>query len=284
MELATTRAQLTASLNAQRESGKCIGLVPTMGNLHDGHLALVKTMQKLCDCVVTSIFVNPLQFGAGEDLDNYPRTLMQDSKALEEIGCTILFAPEVSEIYPASLEKYTTVHVPDLGMRFCGSSRPGHFDGVTTVVNKLFNICQPDKACFGLKDYQQFLLIKKMTTDLALDIEIIGVETQRDKNGLALSSRNGYLSKKDRELASNLYKTLTECEQHIRQGERNFERLEQSVAEKLQNHGLRTDYVGICNAHTLQPPSEDDKELAVLAAAFIGGTRLIDNIRIDLAP
>ncbi|MGI9251421.1 MAG: pantoate--beta-alanine ligase [Pseudohongiellaceae bacterium] len=299
--------ELRRQLSAERDSGASICLVPTMGNLHAGHLTLVERAQQVCERAVVSIFVNPMQFGADEDFDKYPRTLDEDAALLEQQGCDFLFAPDVSAIYSNSSdhsgielqtkaapktdelahhnynpELQTKVTVPSLGDNFCGSSRPGHFIGVTTVVNILFNLMQPDKACFGLKDYQQYLLIKQMTHDLRMNIEIIGVETHREANGLAMSSRNNYLSAAQREQAAILYQCLTDCKTRILEGKRDFSALEQTAQSTLSQVGLRPDYFAVCNAQTLQPPTPNDRHLAILAAAYMGNTRLIDNVRLEL--
>src|SRR5690554_3252878 len=203
-----TISELRDALQQARRDAKQIAIVPTMGNLHQGHLCLVKRARDIADIVVTTIFVNPLQFSGGEDLDTYPRTLAADTRKLESIGCDHLFAPTVSEMYPRGMDTHTTVHVPGISERHCGAARPGHFDGVATVVNKLFNIVQPDHAVFGRKDFQQLLVIRKVIEDLAFPIELHGVPTERDARGLALSSRNGYLDAGETTLALTLQETL----------------------------------------------------------------------------
>ena len=279
MQIHSAISPLRKLLKSVRQEGKSIGLVPTMGNLHAGHIELIKQAKSKTDFLVCSIFVNPLQFGVNEDLGSYPRTLTEDSQKLELENCDCLFAPSVDEIYGATLEAHTLVQVPELTENFCGRSRPGHFDGVATVVLKLFNIVQPDIAFFGLKDYQQFLLIQKFTEDLSLDIELVGVETQREPSGLALSSRNNYLNDEQRQSAAFIYRALRDSAEQINSGNLDFPALEKAAQLALQAHGLKPDYVSICNARTLRPATAEDRQLVILAAAFIGPTRLIDNIR-----
>ena len=284
MRTYTQNAPLALALAKHRKQGKSIGFVPTMGNLHEGHLDLVRKARHICDIVVVSIFVNPLQFGAGEDLDGYPRTMAADKEKLFSEGVQILYAPEVGEIYPEGMAAQTIVHVPDLGNEMCGSSRPGHFDGVTTVVSKLFNIVQPDVAVFGEKDFQQLSIVRKMVTDLCMPIEIVGVATSRAADGLALSSRNGYLSAEHRRLAPELHRILISCREAIACGFDNFLQLESHARMKLINAGFEPDYFTIRDARTLQPVSDSTEEIAILAAARLGSTRLIDNLRLALNP
>jgi pantoate--beta-alanine ligase len=266
-------------LRAVRSQGKSIALVPTMGNLHEGHLQLIRQARDRYDFIVCSIFVNPLQFGENEDLSVYPRTLEADHERLHSENCDCLFLPSVNEIYGDSLELQTSINVPGLTENFCGTSRPGHFEGVATVVTKLFNIVQPDAAFFGLKDYQQFLVILKLTHDLALDIAIHGIETHREGSGLAMSSRNNYLSEQHKEQAANLYRCLRSCAEKIQQGNTQFQLLEKEAKIELKQASLKPDYFQICDANTLQPPSTDTRQLAILGAVFVGKSRLIDNIR-----
>ncbi len=270
---------LQQEIGKQTQSGKTIGLVPTMGNLHDGHLQLITEARKHCDFVVSSVFVNPMQFGRGEDLDAYPRTLQQDESKLAAAHCDALFAPGSREMYPEGLDTQTVVSIPALSARHCGASRPGHFDGVATVVSKLFNIVRPDKAVFGLKDYQQFRVIQKMVADLCFAIEIIGVETWRECSGLAMSSRNGYLTTEQRQTAAVIYQSLLQAKEDILVGNKDFAQLASSAKLKLTTAGLRTDYFTVCNAETLEPADSNDKELVILVAAYVGNTRLIDNVR-----
>lgn len=269
--------QLQASSHHQR-----IALVPTMGNLHDGHLSLVKRARELADIVVVSIFVNPLQFGANEDLDTYPRTLAQDQQKLEAAGVHFLFAPSAAEIYPNGQSTQTQVRVPVVSEGFCGSSRPGHFDGVSTVVCKLFNIVQPDIAVFGEKDFQQLAVIRKMTHDLCIPIEIIGVATYRADDGLALSSRNQYLSVTERNIAPLLYSSLLACQKAIIDTPSNVVPAIRKARENLEAAGFSVDYFAACDALTLAEPNSKTSEVAILVAAFLGNTRLIDNVYFSL--
>ena len=273
---------LQQEIRKQTQSGKTIGLVPTMGNLHDGHLQLITEAREHCDFVVSSVFVNPMQFGRGEDMDAYPRTLQQDESKLAAANCDALFAPDYNEMYPDGLDTQTVVSVPALSARHCGASRPGHFAGVATVVSKLFNIVRPDKAVFGMKDYQQFRVIQKMVADLCFPIEIIGVETWRESSGLAMSSRNGYLTAEQHQTATVIYQSLLQAKEDIIAGAKDFARLEDSAKHKLTAAGLRTDYFTICDAETLEPASTGDNELVILVAAYLGSTRLIDNVRCSL--
>src|SRR5690554_6003832 len=280
MRTVHTLKELRAIVRSYRDQGKRVGLVPTMGSLHDGHLALVRRALEAADVVVTSIFVNPMQFGAGEDLDAYPRTLTDDQRRLGAEGNTLLFAPPVSEVYPDGLAHQTRIVVPEVSDGHCGASRPGHFEGVATVVSMLFNMVQPDIAVFGEKDFQQLAVIRKMARDLMMPIEIIGAPTIREDDGLAKSSRNGYLSDQERAIAPVVYKTLTSVASHLAQGRSDFNTLEQEAKEALANAGLRPDYFNIVNSLTLKPAAEADRELTLLVAAFLGTTRLIDNISV----
>jgi pantoate--beta-alanine ligase len=255
-----------------------------MGNLHQGHLDLVRKARKLCDVVVVSIFVNPLQFGPGEDLDAYPRTMAADKEKLFSEGVHLLYAPSAEDIYPQGMDQQTVVSVPDLGDTLCGSSRPGHFDGVTTVVSKLFNIVQPDSAIFGEKDFQQLSIVRKMVQDLCMPVTIVGVATTRDEDGLALSSRNGYLSPQERSIAPLLHQTLNTCREAIACGFDNFLQLESHARMQLLQAGFEPDYFAIRDARTLGTVTEDSEEVAILAAARLGNTRLIDNVRLSLNP
>ncbi len=275
----STIEQLRSALGARGSA--TLGFVPTMGNLHAGHLALVQAARKNNDINCASIFVNPLQFGANEDLDAYPRTLDEDRRALAAAGCDILFLPSAQELYGADMATSTRVHVPNLGESFCGSSRPGHFDGVSTIVTKLFNIVQPTDAYFGLKDFQQYAIIRKMTADLALPITIHGLETIRAPDGLALSSRNGYLSAEQRAIAPALFRIIQDTGARIKEGEPDLEALCERARTALSGAGLRPDYFGIAAADTLTPAQPADSELVILAAAFLGSTRLIDNLRVS---
>ena len=259
-----------------------IAFVPTMGNLHDGHLALVELARQHGKCVVVSIFVNPLQFGPKEDLANYPRTLAQDCAKLEQAGVDVVFTPDENELFPAAQQ--FMVDPPPLANELCGAHRRGHFKGVVTIVLKLFNIMEPDVAVFGKKDYQQWHLIRQMVDQLNLPIKVIGGETMRAADGLALSSRNGYLSATERAEAVRLYRHLGNIQSAIQTGDRRFSVLELRARTDLQVHGWRVDYISVRAQETLAPAQPSDTLLVVLAAAWIGRTRLIDNLEICVAP
>lgn len=284
MKTVVTTPQLRAALAAHRVAGKRVALVPTMGNLHDGHLQLVRRAQKLADVVVVSIFVNPLQFGAGEDLDSYPRTLAADREKLFAEGVQYLFHPGVEEIYPAGMAAQSTVTVPELSNTLCGASRPGHFTGVATVVAKLFNIVQPDVAVFGEKDFQQLAVIRRMVADLCMPVAIIGVETARADDGLALSSRNGYLNATERDIAPRLHTILQECRAAIACGFDDYSELEQYARSALEAAGFRTDYVSIRDARTLREVTLETEQIVILGAGWLGRPRLIDNVTLNLNP
>jgi len=284
MNVVKAIADLRAAVARARGEGKRIGFVPTMGNLHAGHIALVKKAGQRADFVVASIFVNPLQFGPNEDLASYPRTLAADQEKLFDAGCHLLFAPSVEEMYPHGQALQTIVSVPGVSEGLCGGSRPGHFDGVSTVVSKLFNMVLPDLAVFGQKDFQQLAVIRTMVRDLNMPVQIIGEPTMRAEDGLALSSRNGYLSADERATAPALYRTLNQLADAIRNGDRDFPALLTRGKQALQSAGLRPDYLEIRNATDLQPAEADMRELVILAAAFLGRTRLIDNLRVDIKP
>ena len=255
-----------------------VALVPTMGNLHAGHAALVDLARENAERVVVSIFVNPTQFGEGEDFEDYPRTLERDKLRLKQTAADLIFAPDVETVYPFGLENATVVSVPTLTEHFCGASRPGHFDGVTTVVARLFSLVQPDVAVFGQKDYQQQLVIRHMTEDLNLPIGIITGETVRADDGLALSSRNSYLSESELAAAPVLYEALCSTAQDLQNGRRNFGELEADAIERLRDAGFDVDYYSIRRALNLDVPNRDCDDLVVLAAARLGAARLIDNV------
>ncbi|WP_323114943.1 pantoate--beta-alanine ligase [Pseudomonas guariconensis] len=282
MNTVKTVRELRASVARARGEGKRIGFVPTMGNLHSGHAALVTKAAQRADFVVASIFVNPLQFGAGEDLDKYPRTLAADQARLLEAGCHLLFAPTVEEMYPDGMTVQTRVSVPQLSEGLCGASRPGHFEGVATVVSKLFNMVQPDLAVFGEKDFQQLAVIRAMVRDLNMPIQIIGEPTVRAEDGLALSSRNGYLSPEQRAAAPALYRTLKTMAEAITKGQRDYPALIAEGQAQLVAAGFRPDYLEVRHAVTLRPAMVDDRDLVILAAAYMGTTRLIDNLYLHL--
>ncbi|HFA6410593.1 TPA: pantoate--beta-alanine ligase [Neisseria gonorrhoeae] len=268
-------------LRTWRENIGKVAFVPTMGNLHEGHLALVREARKRADNVVVSIFVNRLQFGQGEDFDKYPRTLQQDADKLAAEGVAVVFAPDEKELYPNVEQRYN-VEPPHLQNELCGKFRPGHFRGVATVVSKLFNIVLPDVACFGKKDYQQLAVIKGLTEDLNFDIEIVPVDTGRAADGLALSSRNRYLSVGERAEAPRLYRELQAVAESLKQGGLDYADLERQAADHLTAAGWLVDYVEIRRADTLEMARAGDKKLVVLAAARLGTTRLIDNVEVGL--
>ena len=268
--------ELRVQLVQWRQAGLKIAFIPTMGNLHEGHLSLVDKGKQLADKVIVSIFVNPTQFVKGEDYESYPRTLPEDRKKLEALDVDILFNPQVHEIYPGDIKRQTEVVVPYLDNIFCGKSRPGHFTGVATVVTKLLNIVQPDYAIFGEKDYQQLLVIRQLVRDLRMAVEIVSIPTCREANGLAMSSRNAYLSEKEKLTAATLYQVLNEMAEAIRKGSSNYRQLEKTGLKNLTNVGFIPDYLSIVDAETLGSPGEGD--LVILAAARLGGARLIDNI------
>lgn len=262
--------------------GKTIAFVPTMGNLHAGHLHLVEQAKKHADIVVVSIFVNPLQFGPDEDLEAYPRTLANDKSSLAALGVDLLFTPHASDIYSRGLEKQTFVEVPGLSYMICGASRPGHFRGVATIVCKLFNMVQPNMAFFGEKDFQQLQVIKAMVTDLSMNLQIFGVPTVRENDGLAMSSRNHYLTQEERQKSPVLYACLQDMKAKIEGGRRDFSRLVADAKHVIDEAGLNVDYVEIRSIETLLSPGHEETELVILAAAFLGRTRLIDNIQLSL--
>jgi pantoate--beta-alanine ligase len=281
--------QIISEISSLREmrrnwqvEGKVIAFVPTMGNLHHGHLKLVKEAKVKADIVVVSIFVNPLQFGPDEDLDAYPRTIKHDQAALEALGVDVLFSPQAQDIYPSGLEQQTFVEVPGLSYMICGASRPGHFRGVATIVCKLFNMVQPNHAYFGEKDFQQLQVIKAMVTDLSMNLQIHGVPTVREADGLAMSSRNNYLSTEQRELAPQLYKILCAIADDIKFGRRDFSFLVSEHKQKLTSAGFKVDYIELRAADSLLQPGHEDTHLVILAAAFLGKTRLIDNLQVRI--
>lgn len=282
MKTETTITGLRGALRAARKAGKSVAFVPTMGNLHDGHITLVRAAKRRADIVVASIFVNPTQFGANEDFDKYPRTLAADSALLADADCDLLFAPDAREMYPDGRSQLTTVSVSGITEALCGASRPGHFNGVATVVSKLFNIVQPDMALFGEKDYQQLAVIRCMARELCFPVEIIGVPTVRAEDGLALSSRNGFLSAEERQQAPQLYQTLRNLRSAIESGQRDYAMLAQAAQGHLAKCGFVPDYLEV-RRQDLGLPGPDDKALVILVAAKLGSTRLIDNLAFDLA-
>jgi pantoate--beta-alanine ligase len=269
-----------SATRAWRLAAERIGFVPTMGNLHAGHLRLIEVARKHTDKVVVSIYVNPMQFGPQEDFARYPRTLEADSARLREAGADLLFTPNDATIYPGGVAQSTYVEVPRLSNILEGMQRPGHFRGVATVVNKLFNIVVPDVAVFGEKDFQQLLVIRQMVRDLSLPIEIIGEPTVRERDGLALSSRNQYLSEEERRRAAGLYETLVHLRERIKRQHTNWSDLEQEGILRLEKYGFTPDYLAIRHSETLLEPHSAADPLIILAAARLGQTRLIDNLRV----
>ncbi|WP_448178106.1 pantoate--beta-alanine ligase [Serratia marcescens] len=282
MIIIETLPMLRQQIRRWRQEGKRIALVPTMGNLHDGHMTLVDEARARADVVVVSIFVNPMQFDRPDDLARYPRTLQEDSEKLTRRGVDLVFAPAPAAVYPQGLEQQTYVDVPGISTILEGASRPGHFRGVSTIVSKLFNLVQPDLACFGEKDYQQLALIRKMVADMGYDIDIVGVPTVRAKDGLALSSRNGYLTAEERKIAPQLSKIMNALAQQLANGERQVEALLEQTAEQLRAAGFTPDELFIRDADSLQPLTVDSQRAVVLMAAWLGKARLIDNQQVDL--
>ena len=283
MLIIETLPLLRQQIRRLRMEGKRVALVPTMGNLHDGHMKLVDEAKARADVVVVSIFVNPMQFDRPEDLARYPRTLQEDCKKLNKRKVDLVFAPSVKEIYPNGTETHTYVDVPGLSTMLEGASRPGHFRGVSTIVSKLFNLVQPDIACFGEKDFQQLALIRKMVADMGFDIEIIGVPIMRAKDGLALSSRNGYLTAEQRKIAPDLYKVLSSIADKLQVGERDLDEIITIAGQELNEKGFRADDIQIRDADTLLEVSETSKRAVILVAAWLGDARLIDNKIVELA-
>ena len=277
MKTETTIQGLSASLSPARSARKIIGFVPTMGNLHEGHLNLVREARKLCDVVVVSIFVNPIQFGPNEDFENYPRTLEQDSRLLADVGCDIVFAPSVEQMY-GNKPRFTNISVSDITNDLCGLQRPGHFDGVAVVVTKLFNIVQPNFAFFGQKDYQQLAVIRQFVRDLNIPLEVIGVPITRAEDGLALSSRNGYLTEEQRKIAPSIFQSLKAAEQELHNGVSLVEVLE-NIKHMLTQAGFIVDYVE-ARTPELQKIEAFDQDVVLFVAAKLGTTRLIDNLQV----
>ncbi|WP_426576053.1 pantoate--beta-alanine ligase [Xenorhabdus stockiae] len=274
---------LRREIRRWRQAGKRIAFVPTMGNLHDGHMALVDTAKAQADVVIVSIFVNPMQFDREDDLVNYPRTLQEDCEKLSRRNVDIVFAPNANEIYPHGLNgSQTFVEVPELSHMLEGASRPGHFRGVTTVVSKLFNLTQPDLAYFGEKDFQQLQIIRKMITDMAYDITLVSVPIVRDKKGLALSSRNSLLSTEEKKIAPQLNQIMQRAAEKLKSGERNIEHLLEIVSTDLREEGFVPDELFIRDAENLEPLAPQSKKAVILIAAWLGKTRLIDNQQVDL--
>jgi pantoate--beta-alanine ligase len=253
-----------------------------MGNLHDAHIALLKTAQQQADIVVVSIFVNRLQFGLNEDWDKYPRTLEGDAAKLRSAACDYLFCPEEQEIYPNGMDTQTRVIVPSMANVLCGASRPGHFEGVTTVVTKLFNIVEPDLAVFGIKDYQQLAIIRRMVQDLCIPVDIVAGEIVRESDGLAMSSRNGFITDEERPRANQLNQSIRWIAEQIQAGAKDYAKMEKQARSQIKAAGFKADYVQVCNSHTLAPAAHDDLEITVLGAMYTQGARLIDNMSLKI--
>ena len=283
MLIIETLPLLRQHIRRLRQEGKRVALVPTMGNLHDGHMKLVDEAKARADVVIVSIFVNPMQFDRPDDLVRYPRTLQEDCEKLNKRKVDYVFAPAVEEIYPQGLEGQTFVEVPGLSTMLEGASRPGHFRGVSTIVSKLFNLIQPDIACFGEKDFQQLALIRKMVADLGYDIEIVGVPIIRAKDGLALSSRNGYLTAEQRKIAPGLHKVMNSIAEKLIAGNRELQEIIAIAEQELNEKGFRADDIQIRDADTLLELTETSKRAVILVAAWLGQARLIDNQSVTLA-
>jgi pantoate--beta-alanine ligase len=280
-------SSLRAAVSAARKGKKTIGFVPTMGNLHEGHLELVREAKRRAEFVVVSIYVNPTQFGKNEDLANYPSTPDEDARMLAELGADLLFLPEQETMYPGSLDEQTVVYVPKIGDMYCGKDRPEHFYGVSTVVSRLFNMVQPDVAVFGNKDYQQITIIRRMVEDLAYPIQVVGVDTVRSEDGLALSSRNGYLNAKQLITAPALQQTLqamavTLKEKNAVSSKKAVKEIEDDAKKTLKKLGFTPQYLSVSRQQDLKPAKKGDKKLVILAAAQLGKARLIDNLEVVL--
>ncbi|WP_330984832.1 MULTISPECIES: pantoate--beta-alanine ligase [Enterobacterales] len=283
MLIIETLPLLRQHIRRLRQEGKRIALVPTMGNLHDGHMKLVDEAKAAADVVVVSIFVNPMQFDRADDLARYPRTLQEDSEKLNKRKVDFVFAPAPADIYPQGMDTQTFVDVPGISTMLEGASRPGHFRGVSTIVSKLFNLVQPDVACFGEKDFQQLALIRKMVADMGYDIDIVGVPTVRAKDGLALSSRNGYLTSDQRKIAPGLSKVMNAIAKKLQAGERDEQEMIALAEQELNDKGFRADDIQIRDADTLLELSETSKRAVILMAAWLGQARLIDNKTVELS-
>lgn len=282
MQTVSTAEALREQVADWRRSGEHIALVPTMGNLHEGHLSLVRIAREHAERVVISVFVNPTQFAEGEDYENYPRTLDRDKLKLKKVSVDLLFAPDVETMYPFGIDKATTVTVPALTQGLCGSFRPGHFDGVASVVSRLFGLVQPDVAVFGQKDYQQLLVVRRLVEDLSLGVKIIAGPTVREKDGLAKSSRNQYLTEDERKMAPTIHKVLQSTVEALHTGNRDFAALEKKGSDELAAAGLAPEYVSILRAETLEVPDRDEDHLVVMIAAYLGAARLIDNELVEI--
>jgi pantoate--beta-alanine ligase len=279
METISDIATVRERVSGWHKAGERVAFVPTMGNLHAGHISLIEVARKRGDRFVASIFVNPMQFGPNEDFAHYPRTPQKDESMLREAGCDLMFMPDVAEIYPEGLEHSTRVTVPELSGLLDGEFRPGHFDGVSTVVAKLFNIVQPDIAVFGEKDFQQLAIIRRMAADLCMPIEIIGAPTVREADGLAMSSRNQYLTAEERKIAPQLHAALSRAVKRLAAGERDYAAIERAELDAISRAGFRPDYFTVRDARKLVAPDTQARHLVVLVAARLGKARLIDNLQ-----
>jgi pantoate--beta-alanine ligase len=280
METVTSIAAVRLRVRAWHREGLRVAFVPTMGNLHAGHVSLIEAARQHGDRFVASIFVNPMQFGPNEDFAHYPRTPTQDERMLAEAGCNLMFMPDVAEIYPHGSERATRVEVPGLSRVLCGEFRPGHFEGVTTIVATLFNIVQPDIAVFGEKDFQQLTVIRRMVADLCIPVQVIGAPTVRDADGLAMSSRNQYLTPQERRIAPRIHEILTGTAKRLQAGDSEFASMERAGCQALEAVGLKPDYFAIRQAADLTAPRPDANHLVVLTAARLGKARLIDNVQV----
>ena len=280
MDTVTTIAAVRERVRQWRRDGQRVAFVPTMGNLHPGHISLIDVARERGDRFIASIFVNPMQFGPNEDFAHYPRTPTNDAGLLAAAGCDLMFMPDVAEIYPAGSQSGTRVTVPELSGILCGEFRPGHFDGVSTVVAKLFSIVAPDVAVFGEKDFQQLTIIRRMVADLCIPIEIVGASTVREADGLAMSSRNQYLTAAERKIAPRLHQALSRAVKHLLAGKSDYASIERTELEALRQAGFRPDYLSVRDAESLMPPTEASRHLVVLVAARLGKARLIDNLQL----
>ncbi|MDD7805594.1 MAG: pantoate--beta-alanine ligase [Endozoicomonas sp. (ex Botrylloides leachii)] len=283
MNIVHSITEVQDDISKKKSCGNKIAFVPTMGNLHGGHLTLVDKAKALADEVVVSIYVNPLQFGVNEDYDAYPRTMEKDCQLLEKRGVNLVYAATTKEIYPEGSEYHTHVTVDSLDGMHCGKTRPHFFRGVATVVTKLFNIVRPDIAVFGEKDFQQLMIIRKMVNDMCMPVEIIGAPIAREDSGLAKSSRNGYLTQSDREtIAPTVFEALNYAKSAIQSGERDYDAISRHAFTMLANAGITPDYFNVCNPKTLLPACEKDNTIVILAAGLLGNVRLIDNIHFSI--
>ena len=280
MDTVTTVAAVREHVRRWRGEGRRVAFVPTMGNLHAGHVSLIEAARRHGDRFVASIFVNPMQFGPNEDYAQYPRTPTKDADMLTEAGCNLMFMPDVAEVYPSGSERATRVDVPSLSRVLDGEFRPGHFEGVSTIVATLFHIVEPDVAIFGEKDYQQLTIIRRMVADLCMPVEIVGAPTVRDGDGLAMSSRNQYLTSTERQVAPSIYQTLQAAANRLQAGDTEFSSIERTGVEALAKAGMKPDYFSVRRAQDLGAPAPDTKHLVVLTAARLGKARLIDNIQV----